>query len=385
MSFIESNATINKIKVNIQGSNPSGDPASGDAWIFIKADGLYLELPGGSVIGPLAAAGAPGAHATSHQNGGGDEISVAGLSGVLADAQTPAAHGHDSADVTYTPAANTDWNSDTDPGNVDDALDQLAARVDDVEAGSIASLDDIGDVNVPSPSDGDLLVWDADAEEWIAASSGAPSDHDHSGAGEGGTFDAANLTSNSASDGDVLTADGSGGAAWEAPTGGSGGMELIEEKSPNGSTSTETFNSIPNTYRSLMILIYGRATTSGSGNSDIYIQFNSDTGSNYDKEMNYFGSSSGVSQTLAVNQPVLFALPQASVAVGKVGSGRADIPYYASTSFHKNALSVFGTNGIAAVSSVHWLNTAAISSITLGVVSSGNFESGTKIALYGLK
>lgn len=34
----------------------------------------------------------PNAHATSHQNGGGDEISVAGLSGLLGDSQTPLAH-----------------------------------------------------------------------------------------------------------------------------------------------------------------------------------------------------------------------------------------------------------------------------------------------------
>ena len=49
--------------------------------------------------------GAPGAHASTHQNGGGDEISVAGLSGELADPQPPKAHnqalstitGHDKA------------------------------------------------------------------------------------------------------------------------------------------------------------------------------------------------------------------------------------------------------------------------------------------------
>jgi len=35
---------------------------------------------------------APSTHAASHQNGGGDEISVAGLSGALADPQTPSAH-----------------------------------------------------------------------------------------------------------------------------------------------------------------------------------------------------------------------------------------------------------------------------------------------------
>lgn len=45
---------------------------------------------------------------------------------------------HDSAEnITYTPAVNTDWDGDIDPGNVDDALDQLAERVDDNE-GSIA-------------------------------------------------------------------------------------------------------------------------------------------------------------------------------------------------------------------------------------------------------
>jgi hypothetical protein len=38
------------------------------------------------------AGGAPAAHATSHQNGGSDEISVAGLSGLLADAQVPMTH-----------------------------------------------------------------------------------------------------------------------------------------------------------------------------------------------------------------------------------------------------------------------------------------------------
>jgi hypothetical protein len=48
-------------------------------------------------LGTLASAGeylrdAPLDHSASHENGGSDEISVAGLSGTLADAQTPAAH-----------------------------------------------------------------------------------------------------------------------------------------------------------------------------------------------------------------------------------------------------------------------------------------------------
>jgi len=35
---------------------------------------------------------APSAHKTAHENAGGDEISVAGLSGLLADGQTPLTH-----------------------------------------------------------------------------------------------------------------------------------------------------------------------------------------------------------------------------------------------------------------------------------------------------
>lgn len=48
----------------------------------------------------IVGGGSGGAHATSHQDGGTDEISVAGLSGLLADAQTPLAHTHAEADVT---------------------------------------------------------------------------------------------------------------------------------------------------------------------------------------------------------------------------------------------------------------------------------------------
>jgi len=40
----------------------------------------------------------------------------------------------DASTVTYTATTATDWDSNTDPGDVDNALDQLAERVDDIEA-----------------------------------------------------------------------------------------------------------------------------------------------------------------------------------------------------------------------------------------------------------
>lgn len=42
----------------------------------------------------------PGDHASEHENGGGDEIDVTGLSGLLADPQTPASHTHTAADIS---------------------------------------------------------------------------------------------------------------------------------------------------------------------------------------------------------------------------------------------------------------------------------------------
>lgn len=44
----------------------------------------------------------PTAHKVSHQDAGGDELSVLGLSGLLADAQTPLAHNQAESTITFT-------------------------------------------------------------------------------------------------------------------------------------------------------------------------------------------------------------------------------------------------------------------------------------------
>ena len=41
----------------------------------------------------------------------------------------------DAGDVVFTPEIAADWDGGADPGNVDDALDQLAERTADLEAG----------------------------------------------------------------------------------------------------------------------------------------------------------------------------------------------------------------------------------------------------------
>lgn len=75
---------------------------SDGVWVNIRAeamresddleDGGDDEMTLTGMAGLLATAQTPAAHKASHENGGADEISVLGLSGLLGDAQTPTAH-----------------------------------------------------------------------------------------------------------------------------------------------------------------------------------------------------------------------------------------------------------------------------------------------------
>jgi len=68
---------------------------SGSAWEFTAAAaGMVVWVQNTDALKQFGTSwvNLPKAHAATHQNGGSDEISVAGLSGVLADAQTPIAH-----------------------------------------------------------------------------------------------------------------------------------------------------------------------------------------------------------------------------------------------------------------------------------------------------
>lgn len=72
----------------------------------------------------------PSSHASSHQNGQTDEINVAGLSGLLADPQTPAAHAHAHADTT---GQGTDDHHARDHASTHGPSQTDALRLDDLE------------------------------------------------------------------------------------------------------------------------------------------------------------------------------------------------------------------------------------------------------------
>lgn len=65
--------------------------------VFLRESNAWVEKLNNSY--EVTGGGGGGPHATTHQNNGTDEISVAGLSGLLADAQTPASHTHVAGDL----------------------------------------------------------------------------------------------------------------------------------------------------------------------------------------------------------------------------------------------------------------------------------------------
>lgn len=123
-------------------------------------------------------------HSARHENGGADEISVVGLSGLLADAQTPLSHNHAGEDITS--------------GTVADArIASTIARDSEVVLQTLAD------------AKGDIVAASA-ADTWVRVAVGT--------------------------NGQVLTADSSasGGVAWDDASGGGSGDALTLDVNQSG-------------------------------------------------------------------------------------------------------------------------------------------------------
>jgi hypothetical protein len=173
-------------------------------------------------------------------------------------------------------------------------------------------------------------------------------------------------------------------------SGGAGGgtaFESIATATGSGQT-TLTFSSIPSTYTALQIR-YAIKPTTGTGEA-LRLQVNGDTGSNYSRHAlagngstaNASGSASGTFTWAGDNA----AGTQTS---GYPYVGLIDIHDYASTTKNKTVRTFVGTDsnsagGVSLTSGV-WLNTAAITSVTLFFPSGDSLATGSLVSLYGIK
>jgi hypothetical protein len=157
-----------------------------------------------------------------------------------------------------------------------------------------------------------------------------------------------------------------------------------------GGSSSITFSSIPSTYKHLQVRGIGRTTNSGTlGNPGI--TFNGDSSvSNYTMHILYGDGASAAAFGGGAGTGTDTSITTGSTAGSNIfGVAVIDLLDYASTNKYKTVRSLTGADlngsGTIRLYSNLWMNTSAISSITLTPTASASYSQYSQFALYGIK
>ena len=171
-----------------------------------------------------------------------------------------------------------------------------------------------------------------------------------------------------------------------------GDFESIATATGTGSNTTLTFSSIPGTYQYLQLRLLTRANDGGSNNAVINVRFNSDTGSNYTRhQLKGDGSSASAFGAASQTQAFITSGSAGSNALANaMGVSVVDIHDYANTSKYKTVRSLTGmdlnsVDGQILLTSSVWMDTNAITSISIFHNSGETFTTSTVASLYGIK
>jgi hypothetical protein len=143
-------------------------------------------------------------------------------------------------------------------------------------------------------------------------------------------------------------------------------------------TGSVTFSSIPATYRDLVFVFSGTAT---SANRLVEVRFNGDSGSNY-SQVRALGYSS--TPTSSASTLTSFGLFYSDSGLDTTQSNSIlQLMDYSATDKHKTMLNrVGGGTTWVEMRAGRWANTAAITSANFFI--DGNFATGTTLSLYGV-
>ena len=148
-------------------------------------------------------------------------------------------------------------------------------------------------------------------------------------------------------------------------------------------TATVTFSSIPATYTDLVIV----TNFAVDGNSyNHYMQFNSDTGSNYSHTVLY-GTGSAAASARQSNTTSIYA-GNWSTTIGTTDRSQIiiQINNYSNTTTNKTTIARWNIATVEVGTGVGlWRSTAAISSISFIPYSTNKYKSGSTFSLYGIK
>lgn len=196
-------------------------------------------------------------------------------------------------------------------------------------------------------------------------------------------------------EGQLVTADANGHAAWaDAPAPGGGDCQLIEQVIVGaGGAASVAFANIAATWAHLRIVGMARTDRASQASDVLSVRFNSDAGSNYDAERYTFSgtaTASGAAVSGGTSAPCA-GVPAANAPANYPGVFTLDIPNYRRTTFYKAftasaafVLSQDTSNTYRQVTTGYWRSTAAITAIALLSLNGANLIEGSLLSLYGL-
>lgn len=156
-------------------------------------------------------------------------------------------------------------------------------------------------------------------------------------------------------------------------------FQPIETKTLGSAQSSVEFTSIPGTYTDLVLIISSKTT----GNTNAWLQFNSDTGSNYSDTRLYGNGTNALSERNS--NAVKTYIDSSAFASTNQSNYIVSIMDYSNSTTNKTVLSRFNNSAVGLNANVGlWRSTAAITSIKIGL-DSNNFDTGSIFSLYGIK
>lgn len=166
-------------------------------------------------------------------------------------------------------------------------------------------------------------------------------------------------------------------------------MTLISRTTLSGTAASVTFNSIPQTYQTLKLVVSARSDLAAVGDN-IYLQFNADTGANYSFRRLEGNGATASSSGAASNAKYFIGgyITGANATASTFGSVEVTIPNYsASTNKAGSADAANENNATTAnmnMNALLWSNTSAISSLVIKLYDGTNFAANSTFSLYGV-
>lgn len=159
--------------------------------------------------------------------------------------------------------------------------------------------------------------------------------------------------------------------------------EAIATTTVSGTTTQSvTFSSIPSTYTDLVLVYSAKTDTS---DTDMLIQFNGDTGSNYSNTI-ISGTGASALSGRGINQTFIYCDSYGAVTTTSYNVAIINLNNYANTTTNKTMISRSNNAGLGVDAVVGlWRSTAAINSITLDLISTRIISAGSVFSLYGIK